>query len=454
MPSPPAQQPPAPQPPVQQPPVPQPAPVRARQAPAQPDPVEFPAQDATAAPAPTAAAASTTEPAPSPVDRLLDEEEAVAPDDDASFAAYLRRQLHDEPLPAAAPGESPGGVGASPADVGDAGAVIPPVAGDPSAGEPVSWPRVEPAAHERIAASALPPVAPPAPAPHDEELDAAAALLEDPTGRWATSAEERRQQASAEAIVTLLLEARREAGLPAATDSPVVPGEQAAAQAPAASQPAAAPAPAAPAGAATSAASVSPEAPAAAPAASVPPAAQQAPADADTEPLLPTDHLPAIVDGGVTWTAVGLLRLGFPGELVHSIRVAVPHDDLAWTAGVTEVLRSLCRPLPTGDYVLVGPHAPEVAEAAGAPSARSPMWLGALRERRWTHLVVGGDGWRDWLGDEPLAVSWARPEDLPEAVRCAAELGLVLGYGPMGGKVRRARPLDVALAVRELVDDR
>jgi hypothetical protein len=51
-------------------------------------------------------------------------------------------------------------------------------------------------------------------------------------------------------------------------------------------------------------------------------------------------------------------------------------------------------------------------------------------------------------------VSWASAADLHEAIRNAVELGLVLGYGPLDGGVRRARPLDVALAVRDLVPGR
>jgi hypothetical protein len=121
---------------------------------------------------------------------------------------------------------------------------------------------------------------------------------------------------------------------------------------------------------------------------------------------------------------------------------------------LTEVLRPLCRPLPAGPSVLLGPDAPALAEIAGAPAARSRTWLAALGTERWRHLVLGGERWRDDLAEEPLAVSWTRTADLPDALRCATELGLVLGYGPAGGQLRRARPLDVALAIRDLVDQR
>ena len=163
---------------------------------------------------------------------------------------------------------------------------------------------------------------------------------------------------------------------------------------------------------------------------------------------------PCLDEGGVSWAAVGLVRLGLPRTFVDTVEVDEPYDDLAWTAALTGALGELCGPLPDRPSVMVGPLAPTVAEGAQVPAASSALWLRSLRAQRWVHLVVGGDGWRDWLDEEPLAVSWARPEDLPEAIRCAAELGLQLGFGPLGGTVRRAHPFDVALALRELVDER
>ncbi len=174
------------------------------------------------------------------------------------------------------------------------------------------------------------------------------------------------------------------------------------------------------------------------------------------EGAAPSESVPApcFQDGAVRWSAVGLLRLGLPRTFVDTVEVDDSDDDLAWTAALTAALRNLCGPLPDHPSVMVGSLASTVAEEARVPTANSPLWLRSLRSQRWVHLVVGGDGWRDWLEEEPLAVSWARSEDLPEAIRCAAELGLRLGFGPMGGTVRRAHPMDVALAVRELVDGR
>ena len=147
------------------------------------------------------------------------------------------------------------------------------------------------------------------------------------------------------------------------------------------------------------------------------------------------------------WSHTALIRTGLPAGFFHDLDPR-GGDDLGWTTAVAEAVGPLCRPLPSGPGVLIGPGADELTEVAGLPAARSGTWLSALGADRWRHLVIGGDGWRDQLGHDPLAVSWTRPEYLAEAVRCAAELGLVLGYGPLDGRLRRVRPLDLALAIR------
>jgi hypothetical protein len=177
---------------------------------------------------------------------------------------------------------------------------------------------------------------------------------------------------------------------------------------------------------------------------------------------------------GPRWSVGTLIRMGLPPELVRAIVVEEPVDDVTWTAGLAAALRPLCRPLPSGRSMLLGPRARVLASARNLPVVsvdrpvgqrnevaavlraghRSADWLDRVRRGRWLHLVVGGAGWRPLLHEDPLAVSWATPADLPDAVRTASELGLVLGYGPLGGAVRRARPLDVALALRDQVPGR
>ncbi|MFP4634924.1 MAG: hypothetical protein ACLFRD_03605 [Nitriliruptoraceae bacterium] len=150
------------------------------------------------------------------------------------------------------------------------------------------------------------------------------------------------------------------------------------------------------------------------------------------------------------WSRTALARLGLPATLLDDLELR-SHDDLGWTTALAQALGPLCRPLPNGPGVLVGPGADQLVEATGTPVARSRAWLEALGSDRWRHLVIGGDGWREHLELDPLAVSWSESRYLPTAVRCAAELGLVLGFGPLDGAQRRARPLPVALAVRSLM---
>ena len=183
------------------------------------------------------------------------------------------------------------------------------------------------------------------------------------------------------------------------------------------------------------------------------------------------DPCPLGDDDAPRWSTTTLIRLGLPGALVRAMEIDDATDDLAWTTALATALRSLCRPLPTGRALLVGPCARGLARQLGTPVARigEPLnkggdvaaalaggtagldWLQRARRGRWLHLVAGGKGWRPLLHEDPLAISWATAEDLPEVIRLAFELGLVLGYGPLHDGIGRARPLEVALAIRALV---
>jgi hypothetical protein len=185
----------------------------------------------------------------------------------------------------------------------------------------------------------------------------------------------------------------------------------------------------------------------------------------------PADEPPASTDGGPAWSVTTLIRMGLPSELVRSIEVPDPADDISWTYGLATALRPLCRPLPTGRCLVVGPRARGLAKAIGMATTAvgQPLrvrgdvaaqvgggvdglaWMEKVRKDRWIHLVAGGVGWRELLHSDPLAVSWASEEDLAEAIRCAVELGLVLGFGPLGIFAGRARPLDIALGIRDQV---
>jgi hypothetical protein len=197
-------------------------------------------------------------------------------------------------------------------------------------------------------------------------------------------------------------------------------------------------------------------------------------AHAATTPAMPDEFRepPPSTDAGPAWSVAALVKLGMPAALVRSLEVADPADDVAWTAALAAALRPVCRPLPSGRSLLVGPRARAVASGIGVPTtpvgqplrsrattvaagissgAASLRWLDKVRGTRWIHVVIGGKGWRDLLHLDPLAVSWADTRDLPESIRLATDLGLVLGAGPLGRDIQRARPLDVALAVRDLL---
>jgi hypothetical protein len=233
--------------------------------------------------------------------------------------------------------------------------------------------------------------------------------------------------------------------------------------------------------AATAAATVAPTAAATVAPASSAPTALPVPTEPPIPPAevgapagLPTPDAEAEI---VDWSLGNLQRLGLPAGLLEGLRGLDPRDDTGWLAGLARAIGTLTRPLPAGPAAYVGPRAAKLAGALGVPvvkvgaepaggrpfaaavrgSDTARSWLAWSRGRRWVHLVVGGEGWRPLLFDEPLAVSWVGEEDLCEAVRLAAELGLVLGYGMgsgRGAQARRATALEVALAIRDLLPRR
>lgn len=170
---------------------------------------------------------------------------------------------------------------------------------------------------------------------------------------------------------------------------------------------------------------------------------------------------------GAPWSGRGLLMLGLPRGFVDAVLAQQPADDAAWTYAVSRVLAPLCRPMPAGPAVVVGPRAERLSRALGVPlvrmtaaprgtttfavacsdSRRARTWLATHRRQRWTHLVVGGNDWRGLVFEDPLAVSWVGDDALGEAVRTAFDLGLVLGPG-LGGDGRLLDPAPIELAMR------
>lgn len=181
------------------------------------------------------------------------------------------------------------------------------------------------------------------------------------------------------------------------------------------------------------------------------------------------------VPGTPEWSVENLQRLGLPAVLVDAARDLDPLDDGAWVHRLGATVARLCRPLPEGPMVLAGPHAPRLADSLGLPvvapgdtapatgsfaarirdTAAGRAWLAKRRGPRWLHVVVGGTGWRGLLFDDAAAVSWTGKDTLPAALQVAVELDLPLGYAPPAGRTPRpANPVDVAIAVRDLLPRR
>ena len=181
--------------------------------------------------------------------------------------------------------------------------------------------------------------------------------------------------------------------------------------------------------------------------------------------------------GRIDWSTTALARIGLPPEIVDPTKGLDPHDDLAWIETVASAVADLCAPFPERDAFIVGAHADRLAEPMGLPLVNPPDmppytgsvcavvsddqrdldWLQFVKGDRVLHLVVGDDPWRDLLVDDPAVVSWSGDRGVVDAIYLATTLDGVLGYGTVDGFASgmvRARPVDVALAIRRLAGRR
>lgn len=199
-----------------------------------------------------------------------------------------------------------------------------------------------------------------------------------------------------------------------------------------------------------------------APVTAVGPAVRTAPGDSPAVPLSsvrddPVDTAPVEpgawrLAGEVRWDAGRLARLDVPGQILDAVIGVHPRDDLGWIAAISGAVAPWCRPLPRGAAEFVGPGSDRVTAALAQAGDSSGETQGG---EKYGHLVVDERGsWDGGFGDEILAVSWSRTGGAPTALRLAASMGLVLGYGmtdALGAPAFRLSAVDVALTVRELV---
>jgi hypothetical protein len=153
-----------------------------------------------------------------------------------------------------------------------------------------------------------------------------------------------------------------------------------------------------------------------------------------------------------------------------------PSTDAAWIDAVSRSVARFCGPLVEEPQLLVGPRAhllaeplrlpqvdyPDTPPATGSaimalhvPSADLGLVLRLLGDRH-LHLVAGGESWERLGSLRPSLVSWVGAEALAAALAFCAGQGLMLGYGRagIGAPAFHATPLDVALALRDLVGRR
>jgi hypothetical protein len=191
--------------------------------------------------------------------------------------------------------------------------------------------------------------------------------------------------------------------------------------------------------------------PAARPAHAEGPMRPQQPVPEDPVAAAPTEPGAWRLAGEIRWDSGRLARLDVPAPILDAASGVDPRDDLGWIAAISGAVAPWCRPLPRGESEFVGPGSGRLVAALEQPGN---VGRGA-RVEKYGHLVVDERGtWDDVFGDEVLAVSWSRVGGAPTALRLAASMGLVLGYGmtdALGAPALRLSAVDVALTLRELV---
>ena len=201
------------------------------------------------------------------------------------------------------------------------------------------------------------------------------------------------------------------------------------------------------------------------------PALSPVPPPAVDRPSLPVRNrvlVPSPVSLPTSWTAPTLRAFGVPDGIVDRMTAQAPSDDTEWTVAFMLAVRELCRSLPSGPGVLVGPSGANLARqldlvsfsgdelglsnaSVASPNA-GPLTLRRAAGGRHVHLVVGGS-WHHLVTVRPTIVSAATEHDLVEALRVAEAWGATLGWTLVGERYVRVDPFLLAARIRELLPE-
>ncbi len=178
---------------------------------------------------------------------------------------------------------------------------------------------------------------------------------------------------------------------------------------------------------------------------------------------------------GVAWSVDRLAHLGLPFPLVAAVATLDEADDGRWVSTLAEALEPFVIAEPEGPAVFVGPAAHRIAPMLGVPVVEAPdpppyagsvclrtpadapgrAWLQRVRGDRVVHVVAGGRRWADLCAEAPDALVIADARVLISGLQRSKELGVPLSYvAADGGRLIRATPIDLALALRTRVGRR
>lgn len=147
---------------------------------------------------------------------------------------------------------------------------------------------------------------------------------------------------------------------------------------------------------------------------------------------------------GIRWDVPRLIEMGLPGSLIEKLMSLDPSDDLAHVEQLARSFAPLTGKLPAKPHQMIGAQRGRHASETEFADRSRPV-----------HLVLARGDQLDATKPPPAIVSWADDDAAPTAIAVAWQTGAILGWGGSGdGQIRRATPVDAALAVRRLLVSR